>query len=322
MKPPLVSVVMPTYNAGKYVEEAISSILGQTFSDFEFIIVDDGSTDRTPEILRTYTDPRIQLLFNEKNEGNYPARNRGCRLARGKYIAVMDGDDVAMPERLEKQVKFMEENPDALACGTAYRIMDKKQIIVEPMEWEDIRYILMKTFCMLHPTLLIRKEALEQSGSYGKESRYAEDCDLILRLARIGKVVNIPDVLLNRRWHDEQISTKYNRPQNDFAGKVQLRYQHECGIYYPPKNPDFFLQNLVAYLRATASYVSQGGLYNGRLGIILFFYLYARYKQETEYHKIADQMLEKVLNELKDDMPVDLNYGVCGAHPMQERIVR
>ncbi len=196
MKPPLVSVVMPTYNAGKYVEEAISSILGQTFSDFEFIIVDDGSTDRTPEILRTYTDPRIQLLFNEKNEGNYPARNRGCRLARGKYIAVMDGDDVAMPERLEKQVKFMEENPD------------------------------------------------------------------------------------------------------------------------------FFLQNLVAYLRATASYVSQGGLYNGRLGIILFFYLYARYKQETEYHKIADQMLEKVLNELKDDMPVDLNYGVCGAHPMQERIVR
>ncbi len=312
MKPPLVSVIMPTYNVEKYVEEAVNSILDQTFSDFEFIIVDDGSTDRTTEILRSYTDPRIQLLSNEKNEGNYPARNRGCRLARGKYLAVMDGDDVAMPERLKRQVKFMEENPDLLACGTAYRIIDKNQIIVEPTEWEDIRYILMKTFCMLHPTLLIRKEALGQLGFYGTESRYAEDYDLVLRLARIGKVVNIPDVLLNRRWHDEQISRMYKRQQNDFAGKKLLSYQHECGIYYPPKNPDFFLQHLVAYLRATVSYVSQGGLHNGRLGIILFFYLYARYKQETEYHKIADLMLEKILNELKNDMPIDLNFGVCG----------
>ena len=103
---PIVSVVMPAYNVELYVEEAVRSILNQTFRDFEFIIVDDGSTDRTPEILRTFTDPRIRLLFNEKNEGNYPARNRGCRLARGKYIAVMDADDVALPERLEKQVRF------------------------------------------------------------------------------------------------------------------------------------------------------------------------------------------------------------------------
>ena len=136
---PIVSVVMPAYNVELYVEEAVRSILNQTFCDFEFIIVDDGSTDRTPEILRSFTDPRIRLLFNEKNEGNYPARNRGCRLARGKYIAVMDADDVALPERLEKQVRFMEGNPDVLACGTAYRLMDRNKIIVQPVKWTEIQ---------------------------------------------------------------------------------------------------------------------------------------------------------------------------------------
>lgn len=311
-KAPLVSVVMPAYNVEKYVEEAVRSILAQTFCDFEFIIVDDGSTDRTPDILRSFSDPRIRLLFNEKNEGNYPARNRGCRLARGKYIAVMDADDVAMPERLEKQVKYMEEHPDVLACGTAYRLMDENRVIVEATQWEDIRYILMKTFCILHPSLLFRKKTMELVGYYRTESRYAEDYDLVLRLARQGKVINIADVLLNRRRHDEQISKKYNRPQNDFSGKVQLRYQHECGIFYPPKDHKLFLKHIAAYLRATVSYVHQGGLYNGRLGIILFFYLYSEYEQEQEYRNVADSMLINILSNLKSDIPVNLNYGVCG----------
>lgn len=124
-KTPFISVVMPAYNVEKYVEEAVCSILDQTYCDFEFIIVDDGSTDRTREILRSFSDPRISLLFNDKNEGNYPARNRGCRLARGKYIAVMDADDVALPERLERQVEYMEKHSDVLACGTAYRLIGK-----------------------------------------------------------------------------------------------------------------------------------------------------------------------------------------------------
>ena len=144
----LVSVVMPAYNVEKYVEEAVHSILAQTFCDFEFIIVDDGSTDRTHDILRSFSDPRIRLIFNEKNEGNYPARNRGCRLARGKYIAVMDADDVAMPERLEKQVKYMEEHPDVLACGTAYRLMGRNKVIVQPTKWVEVKYCLLMTYCM------------------------------------------------------------------------------------------------------------------------------------------------------------------------------
>ncbi len=312
MKPPLVSVIMPTYNVEKYVEEAVNSILNQTFPDFEFIIVDDGSTDRSTEILRSYTDSRIQLLFNKKNEGNYPARNRGCRLAKGKYIAVMDADDIALPERLEKQVEFMEQNTDVLACGTAYRLMDRNRVIVEPTEWDDIRYILMKTFCMLHPTLLIRKSIMKQVGYYKTESRYAEDYNLVLRLARNGKIANITDILVNRRLHDEQISSMHKTEQNIYAGKIQLRYQHECGIFYPPKKPEQFLKHIANYLRATVSYVTQGGLHNGRLGIILFFYLYAEHNQEIEYREIADNMLTNILSGLKKDMPVDLHFGSCG----------
>lgn len=311
-KRPFISVVMPVYNTEKFVEEAVQSILNQTFQDFEFIIIDDGSTDRTPDILRSFTDPRIHLLFNGKNEGNYPARNRGCRLAKGKYIAVMDADDIALPERLEKQVEFMEQNPDILACGTAYRLMDRNKVIVEATDWKDIRYILMKTFCMLHPTLLIRKNRMEQVGYYKTESRYAEDYDLVLRLVRCGKIVNIPNILVNRRLHDEQISNMHKKDQNMYAGKIQLRYQHECGIYYPPKDPEQFLKHIAAYSRATVSYVSHGGLYNGRLGIILFFYLYAEYNQEPEYRNIADDMLGKILSNLNNDMPIDLYFGTCG----------
>lgn len=312
MKLPFISVIMPVYNTEKYVEEAVRSILNQTFQNFEFIIIDDGSTDRTPDILRSFTDPRIHLLFNEKNTGNYPARNRGCRLAKGKYIAVMDADDIALPERLEKQVEFMEKNPDILACGTAYRLMERNKVIVEATEWEDIRYILMKTFCMLHPTLLIRKNKMEQIGYYQTESRYAEDYDLVLRLARCGKVVNIPDILVNRRLHDEQISSMYKTEQNVYAGKIQLRYQHECGFYYPPKDPERFLEHIAAYARSTVSYVLHGGLYNGRLGIILFFYLYAAHSQKIEFRKVADNMLEKILSNLNVDMPIDLYFGTTG----------
>lgn len=310
--PPLVSVVMPAYNAGNYIEEAVNSILDQSYSNFEFIIIDDGSTDCTPEILKRLTDPRIKLIFNEKNEGNYPARNKACRLAKGKYIAVMDADDVAMPERVAIQVKYMEDNLDVLLVGGAYRLMGKNRIIVEATKWGEIRYILIKTFCMLHPTILIRKQALEEVGYYRIDSLYAEDYDLILRLAVKGKVINLPDVLLMRRLHDKQISNVYLLEQDKFAQKVQLRYQHEIGIYYPPSNKDYFLIQLAAYIRSTVSYVKMGGLFHGRIGLILFFYQYAAYSKNKEYHNLADKMLNDILSNLDSDIPVNLSSGLCG----------
>ena len=309
---PIVSVVMPAYNVELYVEEAVRSILNQTFCDFEFIIVDDGSTDRTPEILRSFTDPRIRLLFNEKNEGNYPARNRGCRLARGKYIAVMDADDVALPERLEKQVRFMEGNPDVLACGTAYRLMDRNKIIVQPVKWTEIQYCLLMTYCMLHPTMMIRAEVMKKLGFYKEESICAEDYDLTLRLAIVGKVINMPDVLLERRLHANQISSLYNKKQNLYGSYIQMRYQHEMGIFYPAKNKDAFLAHLATFLRSIVSYVEGSGLIHGKMGLILFFYCYYKYSSNTDYLELADEMLGDMLKYLKSDIPIGIESGICG----------
>lgn len=309
---PLVSVVMPAYNAAAYLEEAVKSILEQSYGNFEFIIIDDGSADRTREILEHFTDPRIKLIFNEKNEGNYPARNKGCRLAVGKYIAVMDADDIADPDRLAVQVRFMEENPEVGVVGSAYKLSDRNTTIVEPVKWEEIRYVLMKTFCMLHPTLLIRKRDMEAIGFYKTESLYAEDYDLVLRMALKCKVVNLPDVLLTRRLHDEQISKVHKRVQNEFAAKVQLRYQHERGIYYPPANKAFFLSRLADFVRSTVSYVDTGGLYNGRIGLILFFYQYAAYSDKDEYRDLADRMLNGILSNLNRNIPAELKSGLCG----------
>lgn len=312
MNNPIVSVVMPAYNMEAYLEESINSILNQSYRNFEFIIIDDGSTDRTPEILKRLTDPRIKLIFNEKNEGNYPARNKGCRLAKGRYIAVMDADDIAYANRLEVQVKYMEEHPEIFASGSAYKLSENNLIVTESTKWDEIRFVLFKTFCMLHPTMILRKDILEKVGFYHETSRYAEDYDLVLRLARIGKVINIPDVLLMRRIHPAQISSAYKIEQSVFAYKIQLRYQHDMGLFYPPVDKVFFLSQLALYIRSITTYVHTGGLYYGRLGLILFFYHYASYSNNIEYVKLADQMLIDVMSGLYADIPIEIDSGLCG----------
>lgn len=304
--------MMPTYNVEKYVEEAVCSILDQTYCNFEFIIVDDGSTDHTLEILRSFSDPRIRLLFNDKNEGNYPARNRGCRLAKGKYIAVMDADDIALPARLEKQIEYMEKYSDVLACGTAYRLIGKNKVIQQPVEWNEIRYILLMTYCMLHPTMMIRTESMSKINFYKEDSICAEDYDLTLRLAINGKIVNLPDVLLNRRLRDDQISSLYMRKQNIYGSYIQIRYQHEMGIFYPPKDNDTFLIHLAAYIRSIVSYVDESGLYHGKMGLVLFFYCYSKYSNNNEYLSLADRMLDDMIKNLRTDMPVGISSGLCG----------
>lgn len=169
---PFVSVVMPVYNVEKYIDEAIASILNQTFSDFEFIIVDDGSTDNTWDILQTYTDERIILLRNEINIGNYPSRNRGIRVAKGKYIAVMDGDDIVMPDRLEKQYCYLDEHPDLTALGSNFLLSTGTKKYDPPLIHEDICFALLRDFSILHPSFMILAKTLHLIDiltSFGKD---------------------------------------------------------------------------------------------------------------------------------------------------------
>lgn len=212
---PIVSVVMPVYNEEKYVEEAILSILNQKFSDFEFIIIDDGSSDHTPDIIRSFSDSRIRLLFNEKNKGNYPARNRACLQARGKYIAVMDADDIAMPERLERQVRYLEKNSGLLAVGSEYQFKPHRNKHNLPLKYEDICFSLLKDFSLLHPSLMIRSIVLKKLGGYNEEYIYASDYDLFCRLVLDGNIEILPDILMAYRIHENQISNQKKKIKVD-----------------------------------------------------------------------------------------------------------
>src|SRR5690554_5460849 len=148
-----ISDIMPVYNREKYVSDAVGSILNQTFNDFEFIIIDDGSTDITLNIIEVFSDSRICLVKLNKNKGQYYARNLGMGMAKGKYICVMDSDDIAMPKRIEVQYQYMENNKHVGICGGYTRILNTGEIIKAPLDYEDIKVWLLSNIMLRHPTV-------------------------------------------------------------------------------------------------------------------------------------------------------------------------
>jgi glycosyltransferase involved in cell wall biosynthesis len=207
---PTISVIMPVYNAEKYLREAIDSILAQTFSDFEFLIFNDGSTDSSGEIIKSYKDDRIILAYNGANQGYVAHLNEGIRIARGKYIARMDADDIALPERLAKQVSFMENNPNCVLCGSLIETFGEEKGIVElPTEGWEIQLKMLYITPFAHPAVMIRTSTLKEHNLYYNASVMpAEDYDLWTRLLDYGKVHNINEPLLKYRVHNNNISRK------------------------------------------------------------------------------------------------------------------
>lgn len=207
---PTVSVIMPVYNAEKYLKEAIDSILSQTFSDFEFLIFNDGSTDSSGEIIKSYKDDRIILAYDGANQGYVAHLNEGIRIAKGKYIARMDADDIALPERLTKQVSFMENNPDCVLCGSLIETFGEgKRLVDLPAEDWEIRLKMLYITPFAHPAVMIRTTTLQEHKLYYNVSVMpAEDYDLWIHLLDYGKVHNINEPLLKYRLHNNNISRK------------------------------------------------------------------------------------------------------------------
>ncbi|GHV40024.1 glycosyl transferase [Bacteroidia bacterium] len=239
MEKPLVSVVMPVYNVENYVKESIYSILSQTYVNFEFIIINDGSTDNTAEIADNIHDKRIIFLSHSENKGNYIRRNEGCRLAQGKYICVMDGDDIAMPERIEKQVEIIEKDPSLLALGTAFTFPNG-YICRKPCNYDYIKVMLLFNNMFLHPSLIIRKDVLESIGYYNENYYYSSDYDLVCKIALQGNIINIPDILMKYRLHEKQISSAHNIKQTEFANQIRLDYIERCGFRLTREEMDIF----------------------------------------------------------------------------------
>jgi hypothetical protein len=207
-----VSVVMSVHNGARFLEQAVHSIRTQTFSDFEYLIVDDGSTDASPEILARHaaSDRRIRILTQE-NKGLIESLNRAFAEAAGTCIARMDADDVARPNRLELQMAFLSANPGIALVGGAIEIIDSDGQPVSvtrlPTEPEQIRMHMRKHGnALAHPTVLFRREALCRTGGFRKAYRHAEDYDLWLRMLETCDFANLPDVLLGYRRHEASIS--------------------------------------------------------------------------------------------------------------------
>lgn len=228
MKDPQISVVMPAYNAEKYVAEAIDSILAQTFSDFEFIIINDASTDSTKEIIESYKDPRIKLINNEQNQGVAKSLNIGLAAACGKYIARMDADDISLPQRFQTQFDFMEQRPDVDVCGSwAKKIGKENEIIKNPSSYEDIKDTLFFSCAMSHSTVVFKKNLDFQ---YSSEFPRAEDYDLWCKKINDLKFINIPEILLLYRVHTHQVGKTHKNEQNDNAKDIRTRNLKNIGI--------------------------------------------------------------------------------------------
>lgn len=228
---PKISVLMPVYNCELYIKEAVDSILGQTFSDFEFIIIDDASTDSTASILKKYDDPRIQLIVKPQNSGYTNSLNYGLSIAKGEYIARMDGDDISLPERFAKQVAFLDVNPDIILCGTLFKIIGKDQIITVAEQHEDIKLAMLRDCCIGHPTVMMRKSYFDKfSLRYDITKEPAEDYDLWTRLLIIGKLYNLQEVLLHYRLHDLQVSQKRNEQQINTAKEIKINLLNHLGF--------------------------------------------------------------------------------------------
>lgn len=243
---PKITVLMPVYNCELYIKEAVDSILNQTFSDFEFIIIDDASTDSTISILETYNDSRIQLIKKPQNSGYTNSLNFGLSIAKGEYIARMDGDDISLPERFAKQVVFLDANPEIILCGTSFKIIGKDQIITVAEHHEDIKLAMLRDCCIGHPTVMMRKVYFDKfSLSYDVTKEPAEDYDLWTRLLIIGKLHNLQEVLLHYRLHDLQVSRKRNEQQINIAKEIKVNLLNHLGFEKTLQN-QIILNNMVS----------------------------------------------------------------------------
>lgn len=232
MLSPKVTVLLPVYNGEQYVHEAIKSILNQSFADFELLIVNDGSIDHSVEIIQSYSDPRIRLVHNEKNLKLIAALNKGLDLARGEYIARMDCDDISLPQRLEKQVKFMDIHHEVGICGSWLRQFSDNQerIWKAPSRDEEIRCEMLFNSALYHPTVIMRRSVLVDNHLHYEEFPHAEDYRMWLRIMEKSNAANLPEVLLRYRCHSKQIVNVHDSEKIRSADEIRRLQLRTLGI--------------------------------------------------------------------------------------------
>ncbi len=229
---PRVSVIMAVYDAEKYLREAVESVVAQTLKDCELIVVDDASTDASLAILQSYADPRIRLLRNPTNLGQCVSRNRALAAAQGRYIAVLDADDVALPTRLEKQAQWLDGHPEVGVLGSDAIIIDEEG--KERGLWHcahnddvDLKWQILFNNPFIHSSVMLRKSVLDQTGGYSNEEgirrSFVEDYELLSRITRCAQSAVVPEILLKYRVHSHGASSRIRAEQQRGVGYVARR---------------------------------------------------------------------------------------------------
>jgi hypothetical protein len=232
---PRVTVLMPVYNGEKYLEEAVESILRQTFRDFELLIVDDGSLDSTPDLLAGYEprDPRVVIHRFAHNQGLSTTLNFGIVQARGEYIARMDADDISLPERLQEQVEFMDEHPEVGICGTGTELLSEKprknwQYLVSH---DEIHARMLFINAIAHPTVMLRASILRKYAlGYDPHVRYAQDYELWSRAITKTRFANLPKILLKYRIHTSQVGSRHYDQQLLMFDRIYRQLLEPLGL--------------------------------------------------------------------------------------------
>ncbi len=239
---PVVSVLLPAYNAERYLPEALESILAQSFTDFEVVVIDDCSTDGTWKLIQKYAkqDKRVVAVQNQHNLKLSGTLNRAIEVAHGKYLARMDADDWSYPDRLEKQVSFMEKHPAVGICGGSMEVCDQELHVVSVRRYHqtdgEIRSHLFRYSPYSHPLVMYRKDVLEKVGGYRDEFNPAEDYELYFRIGMVAQFANLPDILLKYRVIPKSMTTGGTRKMEEKT--IAIRYLYA-------KNYKMSLQDLV-----------------------------------------------------------------------------
>jgi glycosyltransferase involved in cell wall biosynthesis len=231
-----ITVLLPVYNAGPALKLAIDSVLAQSFRDFELLIIDDGSTDGSRDLIRACatTDVRVRTVLHERNMGLAATLNQGLQIASGGLVVRMDQDDEALPERLAHQLEFMQLHTEVLVAGSAVYHMGARpefdRLVTPPTSPDELRETLQRYNCMYHPSVIMRRDAIVQMGGYRAEFRNAEDYDLWLRVSQLGALANSPRPLLRYRFSGSGMTLGRKWEQLSFVYLAQAAHAHGSQI--------------------------------------------------------------------------------------------
>jgi glycosyltransferase involved in cell wall biosynthesis len=236
---PLISIVMPVYNGGRYLTDAIASIIEQTHSDWELICVNDGSTDQSAQVLEWFArqDDRIRIVHQD-NTGIVGALNHGCSLARAPLIARMDQDDIALPERLALQLDYLQQRPECMVLGGAILEIDSdgSPLSINGLPTSHsilVERLLTRRTGHFHPTVIFRAEGFEAVGGYRNQYQWVEDHDLWLRMAQRGQLANLPQVVLCYRQHASSICWQRSAQQRQLMNQLLTDAYRQRGLELP-----------------------------------------------------------------------------------------